>query len=213
LQAPEIPRLRLGMTIGGLRLGMTIAALRIGMTIAALRIGMTIAALRLGMAKPGRRNDAGLSSRATRGIPALRAPEIPRLRLGMTIGGLRLAMTRAALRLGMAKPGRRNDAGLSSRATRGIPALRAPEIPRLRLGMTKRDGCERQAVGRLTKIRSAQWVVVGGFQSAAACCTSASGTSRPSRSAAARNASRRAPGRRTPSSFSISAISTSTRAK
>jgi hypothetical protein len=79
------------------------------------------------------------------------------LRLGTTCGGF-------AVRKDVAKPGR-NDAGLSSRATRGIPALRAAQIPRLRLGMTtaamrlgmtKGDGCERQKVGGVAKIRNAR---------------------------------------------------------
>jgi hypothetical protein len=165
LRAAEIPRLRLGMTMGAMRLATTIAALRLG-----TRCGGV--AVRKHEAKRGC-NDAGLSSRAARGIPASRAAEIPRLGLRVPphrhpertrgisalrsaeIPRLRLGMTRAAVRFGTtggfamrndksgvaarndeARPGC-NDAGLSSRATRGIPASRAAEVPCLRLQMTR----------------------------------------------------------------------------
>jgi hypothetical protein len=58
----------------------------------------------------------------TREISALRAVQIPRLRLGVTRVGLQLGMTRAASRL----------------------------------GMTKGGGCERQAVGGVAKIRNGE---------------------------------------------------------
>jgi hypothetical protein len=72
----------------------------------------------------------------------------------------------AALRLAMTKPGRgAMTLACHPERTRGISALRAAEIPRLRLGMTMAalrlgmtngNGCERQAVGRVAKIRNAQ---------------------------------------------------------
>jgi hypothetical protein len=157
LRGAEIPRLRLGMTMGAMRLAMTIAA---------LRLGTTCGAVRKHEAKPGC-NDAGLSSRATRGIPALRAAEVRRVELGMT-PHRHPERTRGIAALRAAEIPRRGLGMTPDRhpeRTRGISPLRAVEIPRLRLGMTmgalrpgmtKTDGRERQAVGRFTTIRSAR---------------------------------------------------------
>ncbi len=117
LRGAEIPRLRLGMTMGAMRLAMTIAALRLGTTVGALRCGKT---------QPSRGATPTCNPDRTRGICALRGAEIPRLWLGMTMGVMRLGMTMAALRpettVGALRcektqpsPGSA-DAGLSSRA-------------------------------------------------------------------------------------------------
>jgi hypothetical protein len=81
------------------------------------------------------------SSRAKRGISAKRTAEIPRLRLGMTCCVTPPAARNDVVSDGALIVSRRTlcqpeSLSLSSRAKRGISALRMAEIPRLRLGMT-----------------------------------------------------------------------------